>query len=269
MERIQADELVAFSGRLSDLDTETWLRKEPPLSTEECKELFAKVKALLAYASRAGNVGELPGTIDQLQRIKNELTAENATVEYPHNWHLIRALQERFMDDMGRCFLYALSQEDAELFDRTTPFGQKVYEAFPSATLDIEEAAKCLALHRGTAAVFHLMRVMEHGLRATANSLGVDYAPSWEAYLDQMKPLIEAKYRNKPPKWRKVERFFKEVYTYLHGVKRAWRNPTMHIEGTYTPEIADEIWLAVKSFMRLLSTEVSEKTKRRRDALLP
>jgi hypothetical protein len=188
---------------------------------------------------------------------------------YPHNWHMIRSLQERFMDDVHRCYLYSLSRTSAKLFDTPQSFGPMVFEAFPSAASDIEEAAKCLALRRGTAAVFHLMRVMEVGLRTTANALGVKYAPSWESYLRQMKPLIEADWSKKPAKWKKEEEFFKDVYTYLHGVKRAWRNPVMHVRESYTPEVAKEIFGAVKSFMLHLATKVSEKTKPRKESLVP
>ena len=41
-------------------------------------------------------------------------------------------------------------------------------------------------------------------------------------------------------------------------VKTAWRNPTMHIEKTYTPQRAEEILLAVKSFMAHLATKICE-----------
>jgi hypothetical protein len=54
MERINADELVAFAGRLSDLDTATWLRKEPPLSTEECRQLHEQVDDLVRIVVRVG-----------------------------------------------------------------------------------------------------------------------------------------------------------------------------------------------------------------------
>src|SRR5262249_36883249 len=47
-------------------------------------------------------------------------------------------------------------------------FGEQSCNAFPSSIRDIEEAAKCLVVGRSTASVFHLMRVMEIGLRSLA-----------------------------------------------------------------------------------------------------
>ena len=45
--------------------------------------------------------------------------------------------------------------------------------------------------------VFHLMRVMEAGLKATAGSLGIPYAPSWESYLKQIGGKLEIEWKKK------------------------------------------------------------------------
>src|SRR5207244_620669 len=116
---------------------------------------------------------------------------------------------------------------------------------------------------------FHLMRVMEVGLRVTAKALGVEYAPSWESYLRQMHPLIEANWQDKPDRWRGEEVFFKDVYTYLHGVKRSWRNPTMHVKENYSPDVAKEIFDAVRGFMKHLATKLTEETPQRSESLIP
>ena len=42
----------------------------------------------------------------------------------------------------------------------------EVNDKFPSAAFDIDEAGKCLAIGRSTAAVFHLMRALETAIRA-------------------------------------------------------------------------------------------------------
>ena len=42
-----------------------------------------------------------------------------------------------------------------------------------TGVFELDEAAKCLALGRSTAAVFHLMRAMEVGIRSVARCLGI------------------------------------------------------------------------------------------------
>jgi hypothetical protein len=44
--------------------------------------------------------------------------------------------------------------------------------------------------------------------------------------------------------------FYLGIHAMLTAVKTAWRNPVMHVEGTYTPERADNIFQSVKSFVR-------------------
>jgi hypothetical protein len=44
---------------------------------------------------------------------------------------------------------------------------------FPAAIYEIDEAGKCLALGRSTAAVFHLMRAMEIGIKGVSRCIGV------------------------------------------------------------------------------------------------
>ena len=42
------------------------------------------------------------------------------------------------------------------------------------------------------------------------------------------------------------------------AVKDAWRNPTMHVEITYTEEMALDVFRHVQAFMRHLATKLSE-----------
>lgn len=155
-------------------------------------------------------------------------------------------------------FLY-VRPEKAEYYLQKTPlFGQEVFDAFPSAATDIMEAGKCLALDRASACVFHLMRAMEVGLRALAKRLRIRYAPNWGQYLGRIDAQIRQHKTQKPRWFARNEAFFTEAAIHLGSVKNAWRNPTMHLEKTYTPEQADEIFASVRSFLRHLATKLRE-----------
>jgi hypothetical protein len=52
-------------------------------------------------------------------------------------------------------------------------FGTEVEDKLPNVIEDIAEAGKCLGLRRPTAAVFHLMRIMEVGVQKFGDKLGV------------------------------------------------------------------------------------------------
>jgi hypothetical protein len=81
-----------------------------------------------------------------------------------------------------------LSAEQATLYQAVDLFGEVVKNNFPSAKGEIIEAGRCLALERGTAAVFHCMRILEVGLKALATELRVDFDNrNWENVLRDMK----------------------------------------------------------------------------------
>ena len=166
----------------------------------------------------------------------------------------------RLRDELNGVHLMSFTTKESLLYEEWWDGWEDTVAKFGSALWDIEEASKCLACGRATATVFHLMRVMEHGLKATSNELGIPYAPSWESHLDQIKRKIEVKWKNKTPEEKKDEPFFRDVLATLQIVKISWRNPTMHIVNHYTIEQAQEIFNAVKAFMRHLSTKLGENS---------
>jgi hypothetical protein len=139
----------------------------------------------------------------------------------------------------------------AQLWD--APFASQ----FPSALDDLDEAAKCLAFGRSTAAVLHLMRIVEYGLRALHAHLGITVVlegneRNWGNILRRIKSNIDSR----PASGKKDS--LQAKYAMLNAVKDAWRNPSMHIGHKHTPEDADRIHGAVKSFMLTLSDVMDE-----------
>jgi hypothetical protein len=176
----------------------------------------------------------------------------------------LRDLQDRIEDELeSRQFLY-VSPSLAEYY--TNPLGgwSDVVDKFPPAQFDIEESAKCFALGRHTACVFHLMRVMEIGLRGLAKDLRIPYAPSWESYIKQIQASIDQKRRAKGVRWRRDEPYFTEVLGDLTSIKMAWRNPTMHVRRKYTPDETLDIFNAVKTFMQRLAVRENAKELKKR-----
>ncbi len=163
-------------------------------------------------------------------------------------------------DELDDVILLALaSEEDRGLYRPKQPlFGDDVFDRFPVAIDDIAEAGKCLALERGTAAVFHLMRVMEAGLKALGAELGIVYAPSWESYIRQLNSLLDSSnYDKLTPEQKSKRPFYQDVLGDLTSIKGAWRNPTMHIVRSYDAKQARTVFEAVKALMQHLAKELS------------
>jgi hypothetical protein len=145
----------------------------------------------------------------------------------------------------------------SQYYDSPKLFGESVFEKFPSANDDIYEAGACLALERSTACVMHLMRVVEVGLRCLANEMGVGHQNDWGSYLREIDKELARRMKTSGAR-SADEQFFSEAHIGFEGMKRAWRNSTMHPEKTYSQDRAEEILTAVRSFMRHLATNISE-----------
>jgi hypothetical protein len=197
----------------------------------------------------------LPCSVKAIERMIESLQRPECT--YADIKEQALDLERRLHDEFDSMVFMYVPTGAVRFWQAPQLFGEKVLQTFPSAQRDIEEAGNCLACGRGTAAVFHLMRVMEVGLRAIALKLAIPYKPSWESYLEHIERKLAQDRQNKDAEWIATERFFREALSYLRAVKVAWRNPVMHIESHYAPEQAEEILNAVGVFMRHLATSPS------------
>jgi hypothetical protein len=124
-----------------------------------------------------------------------------------------------------QCFLELRSDKIDFLRQSKPLFGDNFALKFPSAAFDLDEAGKCLAFERPTAAVFHLMRLMEIGLKATARCLGIpDPIKARERNWGEILRKIEAQ---TTAKWPLSSRLigdgvlFEAVFASLDAVKAA------------------------------------------------
>jgi hypothetical protein len=205
----------------------------------------------------------------QCREVGLEVSANSATESAwafkqtgkPYN-HLVKseldALHHLIEQELGSQVYLRIQMEYVRYFRDREPFGPMVSQGFPKAIRDVEEAGRALAFGLGTAAVFHLMRVMEAGLKTLANGLGIPYAPSWESYLTQIEKRITAKHKTKGIRWKRDEPYFRDIMGDLQVIKIAWRNPTMHIVRSYSQEEAEDVFRAVRAFMIRLSERFSD-----------
>lgn len=159
---------------------------------------------------------------------------------------------------------YVITEHEAELLDPDKPlWGSDFATKFPAALYDLKEAASCVAMSRSTAAVFHLMRIMEIGVRATARCLGISDPTkpaerNWGVILGEIKKAIDAKWPKSADRMRGDGALFESLYASLDAVRNPFRNATMHVEKTYTESEASHMLALVKGFMVNLATRIDE-----------
>ena len=138
-------------------------------------------------------------------------------------------------EDLQRLGVFQLTAEEVPYYLGYF-FESKLQTAFGDAQRDMVDAGKCFAVNQYTATVFHLMRVIEVGLREFAkySKVTVPTNASWGAWL---KACRDAKADA-------------DVVARLHTIKDGWRNKSMHVGAHYGRDRAEELLMATRSFMR-------------------
>jgi hypothetical protein len=201
----------------------------------------------------------MPSTADALEHLRRDLKLGFASGAFIKQQ--IVDMRRRMQDDLKRVYFFSVDRHKSKLVPTAPQFGDEVNDNFLSAAPDIEEAGKCLALDRGTACVFHLMRVLERGVRALANTLNVPITnDNWNSILTDIENEIRRrKSRGANPDWSpEDEIFFADTTTSFFVFKNAWRNYTLHKPVMYDPEKASEIYTAVRSFMKHIAQRIKE-----------
>ena len=158
-----------------------------------------------------------------------------------------------FINELRRELFFRIPRDKEPYFQRDDLFGPEVAAAFPSSADDIQHAGTCFALGLAHACVFHLMRVLERGLRAIAGELGVEFDnKTWANVIDAIEAAIKksATSTGVDVKRRKV---MAEAAVHLRFVKDAWRNDVMHAGEPYDTGKAQSVLDHVRDFMRALA----------------
>jgi hypothetical protein len=155
--------------------------------------------------------------------------------------------------------------EKAKFFEAGALFGRVVQRNFRGARDHIKNAGNCLAADLNTAAVFHLMCVVEIGLRALAKQLKVKTVKktvplelgTWEDVIKALEAKVNASY----PKTTKAQQesdFYKGLFLEYRAFKDYWRNKVMHTRVDYDANTALSAYQHVCAFMQRLAEKVSE-----------
>ena len=174
----------------------------------------------------------------------------------------LRIVREGIYSELGQRKLLYVQAPD--LYEKEHGFGTVVDAAFNDDLLreDISEAGKCLALERNTAAVLHLMRVAEFGLRKLARKLKVTSVKKgrpleladWKMIFDAVeKKLTALRGKKRTHKQDAQLELYAGLLIELRAFKDAWRDRTSHARVTYDALQARSIYNHVASFMQRLA----------------
>jgi hypothetical protein len=176
-----------------------------------------------------------------------------------------KCLRERLHDEMKRITYFAIEPNKQSLLTGSNLFDTEIISvtsAFRSVAFDIEEAGKCLAFERWTAAVFHLSRVAENATVAICKR--IDYKSDKPGFGEALKyldsELDKARKDRKSinPLFKGDIEFLSTVSAQMHAVNEAWRQRVSHLDKKYIEEEAVRIWDTTRILMQQLATKLKE-----------
>jgi len=190
---------------------------------------------------------------DEILEEIDEITLTNLS----HSLGQLRGILRKELLD--KRVLY-IPQEAVKWFKNEKTFGENALSAFPSAMEDIKEAGNCFALDRPTACVFHCMRILEYGLCALANNVGVTFdKQQWHTIIEKIEHEIK-ELRKGPQGNEKNDhlQFLCEAAKEFMYFKDGWRNHVTHRRMIYDLSQAASILGHTRLFMSHLATRLHE-----------
>jgi hypothetical protein len=162
-------------------------------------------------------------------------------------------------------FFVGISPDRIEAYTKSLVGWEEISSKFPFATEDIEEMNKCFALCRYTAAVFHSLLVVEHGLVELGKVMAVtDPKEGWDASCRKLEAIVEAGYKANTTGLNFD--FLTQLNVCIQSMKLAWRNKVNHATGKilvmgggFAPYVAQEIMMSSRAFMRRLAEGIESK----------
>jgi hypothetical protein len=172
-----------------------------------------------------------------------------------------RAIQRELKRQL---FLYVASDR-AGWYQNPTKDWEEVVKRWPPMRDDIEESAKCFACDRYAAAVFHVMLVAEAGAIEIGELIQIgDPKRGWNSVLREIDRIL---HKTKFADLKLVEqqhfKMLEQLWPLMQGMRDAWRHKISHVEnkavlltGEFSPQIAEDIIVATRAFMRRLAVDM-------------
>ena len=140
---------------------------------------------------------------------------------------------------------------------------ESIVQRFPKVRYNIEESLKCFAFERYGAAVFHILQVAEYGVIQVGSLMGeLGDKPGWSC-LERLRRLISVPHSARIPLAQQHTKLLENVVPLAIVVKDSWRHKLDHVDNQivwvdtdFSPNVAEEIIVATRGFMRKLALEL-------------
>ena len=246
------DWLQLNASRIHDLANDGGV--DGKVENRDAAELSSELKAIWNVCHSMGMKGSVAMCRNLVGALRKAGTRPYSVIESG-----LLGIRDEIRRELGEIDFVLIERGDAQYFERDNLFGKGVAARFVEAGPEIKSAGNCIAFGLHTAAVFHLMRVAELGLRRLAKSLKVPLPypielATWDKViaaiqgeLDRLKNLPKSKAKDRK------QQFQSGLLLDIRAFKHLWRNPVMHNRGRYDGHQARSAFEHIKAFMEKLA----------------
>jgi len=209
----------------------------------------------LCISLELGSAADLP-----IQALREEIGKRKLRLPWSITGQGLDAARRGIITELEKRKFAYIPLANAKYFERERLFGEEIYDAFPSAQPEIKDAGNCIAAGLSTAAVFHLMRTAEFGMRALAKErhvqikhIELDYA-DWQQLISQLNKKADevAQWKGRGVVKSTALEFYRGAVRQLDGFKEEFRNHVMHTRRRYDINQALSAFSRVQEFMQRL-----------------
>ena len=210
-----------------------------------------------------------PSPEDQMQKLKSDLESKSCDRREAVIAARLAAIVDGVQNNLNSRKFMFIPEDQAKYYDNPDLMAG-VLRFGEAAILEMREAGNCFALSRGTACVFHCMRVAEYGLRHLARRVGAKISSrgkrcpiefgDWGTVITAINNKIsKARQRPAGPRRDELLRFYSDAADHCSYMKDIWRNDISHAQRRYNKPETLGVLNRVQEFMKLLATEPQKR----------
>lgn len=246
------ESLWAIERDASEMDARANKENWPPARRLIPDQTRDRVKAWLLLVGGPCGFARLDKALHRIELFEEAL-------KYPMEWGdlygQLKTLREATEGDLKESHFTFVPSDRAAMERGQEAAWASSLKKFPIKD-DVGAALDCHCYRCETACVFHLMRVLEHGLRALAANVNLTFdLQNWQNIIEEIEAAIRVIANSLPkgaPKNDRLE-FLSQAAREFFYFKEGWRNHVAHNRVTYDENQARSIMTHVRDFMNHLA----------------
>jgi len=259
MEKFSAERFVDIGRRFGMLQIYLRHKEHDAFNVEHRELIEAQFKHIQKSCAGLGLKFSLKGVDRALSQKLDQIKICREAIE------LISDIETRFMDEMGSSLFLHIPQDREDWYLKPLEGWEQTVNRFPNIQTEIEEASKSFACDRYAASVFHSTQIAEFGAIEIGKLIEIeDVKLGWPSTIREMDRII---HRAKYPELTEAEKKYRDLIGQLlpemQSMESGWRHKISHVanrlilmSSEFSPEVAEEIYVATRAFMRRLATEM-------------